>query len=128
MNNRIVGLGVTLLLVAVFFAGCANEEPSTTGASETPGAGTITPIPSPTPIDSDREEGSSAYFPEVARINVVDVKEKLDAGSNMVIIDTRSMRKYEESHIAGAISVIPSDMAAFYDELDGYDEIITYCD
>ena len=56
-----------------------------------------------------------------------EVKAKLDAGSNIVIIDSRSKEFYNRSHIVGAISFPLDDMAEPYDSLDGYDEIITYC-
>ncbi|MBI2329656.1 MAG: hypothetical protein HYU85_08530 [Chloroflexi bacterium] len=64
---------------------------------------------------------------EIPRISAEAVKNKLDAGSNLVIIDTRSAGEYEPAHIAGAISIPLAEIAQRYAELKGYDEIITYC-
>ncbi len=69
----------------------------------------------------------STWLPEVPRIGVEEVKAKLDTGSNIAIIDSRSKAKYDQSHIAGAISIPEVNMAEFYGDLDGYDEIIVYC-
>ena len=64
---------------------------------------------------------------EIPRISPEEVKAKLDAGSNLVIIDARSKEAYEQVHIAGAISIPLGEVAERYTELQGYDEIITYC-
>ncbi len=72
----------------------------------------VTPIPSPL---------------EIPRISPEAVKAKLDAGSNLVIVDARSKEAYEQVHIAGAISIPLGEVAKRYTELRGYDEIITYC-
>ncbi len=69
----------------------------------------------------------SSYLPEVPRISVEEVKAKMDAGSNIVIVDSRSKSSYDKDHIAGAISLPLSAMTKPYSDLDGYDLIITYC-
>ncbi len=73
---------------------------------------TSAPIPSP---------------PDIPRISPGEVKALLDAGSNIVIVDTRSRGEYERVHIAGAISIPLEETAQRYRELQGYDEIVTYC-
>jgi rhodanese-related sulfurtransferase len=73
---------------------------------------------------------------EVIRISLEDVKAKLDAGSNIVIVDSRAKTAYDRSHIAGAISIPLSDMSSLspeeiaqrYSDLHLYDEIMTYCE
>ncbi len=64
---------------------------------------------------------------EVPRISPEKVKAKLDTGSNMVIIDTRSKAEYEQTHISGAVSVPLDEIAQRYSEFNGYTEIFTYC-
>lgn len=77
---------------------------------------------------------------QIPRTSVEEVKAKLDAGSNIVIVDVRSQYSYERSHIAGAISIplgdlfdekgdpLPSEeVDQRYSDLHRYDEIITYC-
>ena len=73
---------------------------------------------------------------EILRIRVEDVKAKLDAGSNIVIVDSRTKMAYDRNHIAGAISIPLSDLTTIsseeitqrYSDLHLYDEIITYCE
>lgn len=69
----------------------------------------------------------NAFLPEVRRISVEDLKVKLDAGFNIVIVDSQPDLNYKISHIVGAISIPLETMTAPYANLDGYDEIITYC-
>lgn len=71
---------------------------------------------------------NNSYLPEIPRISVMEVKENLDAGSNIIIIDSRSATDYETEHITGAISIPEREMSGPYDDLEGYDLIITYCD
>ena len=42
--------------------------------------------------------------------NVDEVKAKLDAGANIVIVDSPSQADYDQSHIAGAVSIPLVDM------------------
>ncbi len=102
--------GILLLSIALITS-CSPQESSTTPL-ETPSSANLSP---------------SSYLPEVPRISVEEVKAKLDAGSNIVIIDSRSENAYNESHIVGAISMPLADMAEPYSNLDRYEEIITYC-
>ncbi len=64
---------------------------------------------------------------EIPRISPEAVKAKLDAGSNLVIVDTRSKAEYEKTHIAGAISIPLETITQRYRELNGYNEIVSYC-
>lgn len=83
---------------------------------------TTSAIPGPT----GTELPPSSYLPEIPRIGIEEVKAKLDAGAKIVIVDSRSKASYERFHIAGAISIPERNMAGTYDNLDGYDEIVTY--
>ena len=103
MSGKIVSMGVALLLGILLVTSCS------------PGENTVTELP------------PSLYLPDVPRISAGEVKAKLDAGANIIIIDSRSMASYQKSHIAGAISIPLTDMSAPYNALDSYDEIITYC-
>jgi len=72
-------------------------------------------------------QGNNSFLPEVNRISVSDLKAKLDKGSNIIIIDSEFATYYEETHIVGAISMPFDTMTAPYTILNGYEEIITYC-
>ena len=64
---------------------------------------------------------------EIPRISPAEVKAKLDASSNLVIVDTRSKKLYQQVHIVGAISMPLEEVSQRYAELRGYNEILTYC-
>ncbi|MFC1968784.1 rhodanese-like domain-containing protein [Chloroflexota bacterium] len=119
MNIKITIVGLLFLLGLLLVVGCSPE-----GSSTTP---TPTPSPTPKPTNPSGELPPSSYLPEVPRIGVEEVKSKLDAGINLVIIDSRSENSYDQSHIAGAISIPSKTMAEPYSDFDGYDEIVTYC-
>jgi hypothetical protein len=113
-------LALVLVVSMATFTACSGEETSTP-----------TPTPSPTtpaPTPPGAELPPSAYLPEVPRIGIEEVKAKLDAGANLIIVDSRFETSHEKSHIVGAISLPITAMAEPYSDLEGYDEIITYCD
>ena len=64
---------------------------------------------------------------DVPRINLEQLKEKLDAGADLAIVDVRSKEDFDEGHITGAISIPWEEMEARYTELPRDKEIITYC-
>ncbi len=64
---------------------------------------------------------------DIPRISAEAVKAKLDAGVNLVIIDARSEAEYEQTRIAGAIFIPPGQITQRYEELNAYDEVVTYC-
>jgi rhodanese-related sulfurtransferase len=66
-------------------------------------------------------------MPEVPRITVQEVKDKLDASASIAIVDSRSWAAYAEARIPGAISLPWDDMEPPYPDLAGYDEVATYC-
>jgi 3-mercaptopyruvate sulfurtransferase SseA len=64
---------------------------------------------------------------EVPRIAASALKERLDAGESVLIVDARSSDEYAEAHIPGAISVPLSDLEARLDELPRDQDIVFYC-
>jgi predicted sulfurtransferase len=55
------------------------------------------------------------------------LKERLDDGDGLLVVDARSSDAYAEAHIPGAISVPLSDLEARMDELPRDQEIVFYC-
>lgn len=47
----------------------------------------------------------SVPFPEVPRVEVDEVKRRLDAGESLILIDVRRPESYAASHIPGARSL-----------------------
>lgn len=111
-NRKIAIIGSLFLLGILLVASCSPKEPSATASPETSPGTELPP---------------SYYLPEVPRISIEEVKAKLDTGSNIVIVDSRSKNSYDQAHIVRAISIPLATMAEPYSNLDGYDEIMTYC-
>jgi len=65
----------------------------------------------------------------VPRITVQDLKAKMDKGEDIVIIDVRAGREYEDSKIKmkGAIRISIVQLENRINELPRDKEIITYC-
>ncbi|MBL7184480.1 MAG: rhodanese-like domain-containing protein [Anaerolineae bacterium] len=63
----------------------------------------------------------------VPRISLEQLKEKLDAGVDIVIVDVRSKEDFDEGRITEAMSIPWEEMEARYTELPRDKEIITYC-
>ena len=84
--------------------------------------------------------GSEAHdTSDVPRISVEEVITKLDAGDNIVLVDTRSAEEYQEASISGAISIpltelldenddplSAEEISQRYFSLQDFDEIITF--
>jgi rhodanese-related sulfurtransferase len=64
---------------------------------------------------------------EVPRIAPSVLKNRLDSGDNILVVDARSADEYAQEHIAGAISVPLSDLEARMSELPRDQEIVFYC-
>ena len=64
----------------------------------------------------------------VPRISLEQLKEKLDAGADIVIVDVRSKEDFDEGHISGAVSIPwQQEIEARYTELPRDKEVIIYC-
>lgn len=59
---------------------------------------------------------------EVPRISAEELKERLDNGEAIVVVDTRPTSTYDKKHIAGAITRPDS-----FDDIAHDQEIIAYC-
>jgi hypothetical protein len=77
--------------------------------------------PHPPPPVVERE------YSNVPRISLEELKQKLDAGAELVIIDVRSKEEFDQGHIPGAISIPWDEIKDRYTELPRDREIITYC-
>jgi len=127
INKKTVTLGILTVCFFLLFASCSNGgstgeiEITDTANTQTPGTNTGIPATETSLTPAITELPPSSYLPEVPRISIHEVKSKLDAGANILIVDSRPIEDYNESHIIGAVSKTESI------ELEGYEEIITYC-
>lgn len=79
-------------------------------------------LPTPTPLPTP-----TRGTVEVPRLSPEEVKERLDSGADVVIVDVRSREDFDEAHIEGAISIPLSEVESRYNELPEDKEIIIYC-
>ena len=63
---------------------------------------------------------------EVPRISAEEIKERLDNGEAILIVDSRSNFSFESRHIAGAISVPRSEVEERLDEFPHDQDIVFY--
>lgn len=63
---------------------------------------------------------------DVQRITVADLKARLDAGEDVVIIDVRVKGAYDNGHIRNAISMPISDISTRHQELKNEPFVVFY--
>jgi rhodanese-related sulfurtransferase len=71
-----------------------------------------------------------AAFPEIPRMPVEELKNRIEAKEKVVIVDTQPKEVYDAGHIKGAISIPWKEefTQADFADLPGDQLIITYCD
>jgi rhodanese-related sulfurtransferase len=63
----------------------------------------------------------------VPRIWPEDLKDRLDNGEAILVVDARSIADFEGQHIVGAISVPLNEVESRLDEFPRDQEIVFYC-
>jgi len=132
---------VSLVLAVLLVTSCAPATPSATplGAATQPPSATAAEPAAATA--TPREEaatptvetgGTTPVSPEdVPRISLNELKELMDSGANITILDNRPREMYEMEHIKGAISLPWSWEGLTEDDLalvPSGTPIVTYCD
>ena len=128
---------VCLLASCMLLPSCRNEAPSeplpepskTTEQATTPEAietseAEVTESPSE-PI-TEPSQTTQQETPTVSSISVAALKQKLDDGNSIVLVDIRTEDRYETSHIDTAISIPFIDIPDRYQEIPQDREIIVY--
>lgn len=64
---------------------------------------------------------------QVPRITPQKLKQALDAGEAVVIVDARPLDSYNQRHIAGALSVPLDEIERRHDELPKDKDVVLYC-
>ena len=85
----------------------------------------MTPLPTYTPATA--EAGPIAMsVSQVPRISPQELKEELEAGEDVIIVDTRKFEFYERHHIPDSISIPLSDIEDRLGELPQDKKIVLY--
>jgi rhodanese-related sulfurtransferase len=63
----------------------------------------------------------------VEPIDSRELKRRIEAGDDVVVVDVRPREEYEAGHIAGAVSIPLDELADRLDELPENAEIVAYC-
>jgi hypothetical protein len=64
---------------------------------------------------------------QVPRISAEVLKNRLDSGEDILIVDSRSVAEFQNRHIVGAISVPYNEVESRLAELPKDQEIVFYC-
>lgn len=111
-----------LVLVMIAFIACAPARTPELPASESPAAAeNITDdqadVPSARPIPED----------SMPRISINDLKQKMESGEDIIIVDTRHKEEYDIGHIKGAVSAPLDEIVAGQWQPPAGKELILYC-
>jgi 3-mercaptopyruvate sulfurtransferase SseA len=111
---------LTLLALTVIGCSASSEEPSAGLAATAAPAATPEPTAAP---EFERPRASS----EVPRMAVDELKERLDEGQDVVIVDTRSQANFDTGRIAGAIRMPSSTIDSPLEDFALDHLIVLYC-
>ena len=100
------------------------EADATTNAEAEAADAAASAVEEPEPADEPSSETQApTQSSEVPRVSAEELKERLDNGENIVIVDTRWKDPYDLEHIAGAILPAESPL----DEFPHDQELVIYC-
>ena len=88
-------------------------------------APTATPEPTPTPVPTATPEPPK-WTSDVPRISAEELKERLDNGEEILVVDSRAASVFETQHIAGAVSVPQNEVLKRLDEFPRDQDIVFY--
>ena len=105
-------LAIALSLLLLGLAACGGQTEDTAAGEEPPAAGQPAP----------------AQLAEPEPLDVAKLKERLDAGEDLVLLDVRSAEELEEhGMIEGAVNIPIDDLEARLAEVPEGKPIVTYC-
>jgi hypothetical protein len=101
--------------------------PTPTSVPPTASPTTTATLMPTTPPPATEEEPIPSTVSQVPRITPQELKEKLDANEDVIVVDTRSRKEYDSVHIPGALSIPLSEIEERHGELPQEGEIVLYC-
>lgn len=139
MKHTLPPLVAHPVVLLLLLAGCGSDQGAPARPPGDPAGRAAATSPSDsTPVsEAVQAEGSSAadVVPaplmdgDVMLIDVVEVREKLESGAPLLVVDTRGGSDFDREHIPGSIN-IPLPKIAAAGELPGIErdyEIVVYC-
>lgn len=91
----------------------------------------VVSVTSAFPVASVKEE---VVLPHIPRITVEELRQMIDKGGELVVVDTRDSGSYDAGHIKGAINIYydptsdPTDRQMMLMALPMDKLVVTYCD
>lgn len=83
-------------------------------------------VAAPAPVAPAAPAQQDIPFPNIARVGPGEAHGSANAGQS-VIVDVRDREFYDQSHMAGAVSIPLNELPARLDELPRDRQILTYC-
>jgi hypothetical protein len=116
---KLLALSLGWVLVAFLMISCrpAAEPLSPTAAAP------VAPAPAPTPSPAAQ---LPAIKSQVPRLSATELKDRLDQGEPVLVVDVRAASLFESRHIAGAISVPVNQVEARLAEFPRDQDIVFY--
>ena len=111
INRNVRWCLIGVVLGILLLTGCSAFTP-------TPEPPTSTSVPTENPGPQSRSE--------VPRISPEELKDRLDNGEAILVVDSRSLSSFEMGHIAGAISVPDYEVESRLAEFPRDQEIVFY--
>ncbi len=103
-----------VLVIAVVAVGVITVRSFRPESSPAPTSGAL-------PTESYPRPAPSTFLSEITRVSVAEVKAKLDKRASIVIVDARARVAYQQTRIAGAISIPLEEISRRQGELRRYD-------
>jgi predicted small secreted protein len=107
-----------VMLAVLLLAGCNSKEMKGNAVSGSGQSATATTAPS--------SSTQNAPGDGVRRITTVELRDALEKGT-AIVIDTRPLESYKQSHIKGSISVPVDQVQSRINELPRDKMIVAYC-
>jgi hypothetical protein len=125
-NIMKIFMAIAVISILVIFVACAPVQPS---PQMQPPSVAETPAVAENITDNQTGTHAARPIPEdsMPRISIEALKQKMDSGANILIVDTRHKEEYDIDHIKGAVSAPLDDIIAGKWQPPQDKELILYC-
>jgi len=106
---------LALAVVLAFLVACSPQS-----------AGNPTPWPTASPTATASPTPSTNSSSEVPTVSIQELKDKLDRGERLVLIDLRAQSEFAAGHIRGAVNISEPELAGRTLDIPLYSQVIVY--